>query len=130
MKEQNGDRLNALPDELRDRRTHLAFIECDQDLAARVHALMHLPAQRTLDQRLVLAKEQVVGIRPIDAADLIYITESARRDQRASRTRALKDRVDHDGGAMEEEMRCAERNAGLCNARCNPCHETLRRAKD
>ena len=36
-------------------------------------------AQIAVDQRLMLLKEQVVGFRPIDAADLVDIAETLRR---------------------------------------------------
>ena len=46
------------------------------DLAVGEHALLDFEAQRALDQRLVLLEEQIVGVRPVDAADLVDVAEA------------------------------------------------------
>ena len=63
-------------------RGDLLFVERTLDLAVGEHALLHLEAQRALDQRLVLLEEQIVGVRPVDAADLVDVAE-ALGDERA-----------------------------------------------
>ena len=67
----------------------LVIVERRLDLAVGKDALLDLEAQRALDQRLVLAEKQIVGVRAIDAANLVDIAESLRRQQCASRTGAL-----------------------------------------
>src|SRR6516165_9598779 len=73
-----------------DEKMRMAFLdELDQHLAVRVHALADLVAQVALDQWLVAAKEEIVGFRPIDAADLVDIAEALGGEERARRTCAL-----------------------------------------
>ena len=87
VQEQDRDRLRALRDRVGDRRAHLLLVELDQHLALRVHALADLVAQVALDQRLVAAEEQIVGFRPVDAADLVDVAEALRGEQRAASRR-------------------------------------------
>src|SRR5262249_8339113 len=67
------------------------------------YPLLDLEAQRPLDQRLVLAEEQVVGVRPVDAADLVDVAEAFGDEQRGPGAFALEDGVNGDGRAVEEE---------------------------
>src|SRR3989442_1080019 len=82
------------------RRAHLVLGERNEDLALRVHALANLVAQVALDQGLVAAEEKVVGLRPVDPADLVDVAKSSCGEQRTARARALEDGIDGDGGAM------------------------------
>ena len=50
------------------------------------------------------AEEQIVGFRPVDAADLVDVAKALRGDERAARAGALEDGVDRDRRAVEEEL--------------------------
>src|SRR5262249_42301029 len=113
MQEQDGDRLYALPDRVGHGGAHLILVELDQHLAVRVHALADLVAQVALDQWLVAAKEEIVGFRPIDAADLVDIAEALRGEERARRSRPLQNGVDRNGRAVKKKARGRELRAGL-----------------
>ncbi len=57
------------------------------------------------DEGLVLAKEQVERLRPVDASDLVDVCEAGRRDERRRRTAALEQRVDRDRRSVDERDR-------------------------
>ena len=78
---------------------------------------------------VVLLKEQVVGFRPVDAADLVDIAEALRGEQRAVRAAALQDGVDRDRGAVQEEPRRAKLRSGLADAILDAGDEPLRRGQ-
>ena len=120
MQEQDGDRLYAATDRVGRRRPHRILIERDQHFPLRVHALADLVTQITLDQRLVAAKEQVVGFRPVDAADLVDIAKALRGEKRAGCPGALQDGVDRDGGAVQKKPRGAKLRSrlGRRHSRC------------
>jgi hypothetical protein len=113
VQEQDGDRLYALPHRVGHGGAHLILIELDQHLAVRVHALADLVAQVALDQWLVAAKEEVVGFRPIDAADLVDVAKALGGKERARRPRPLQNGVDRNGGTVKEKPRAGELRAGL-----------------
>ena len=81
------------------------FVERRLDLAVGQHALLDLEAQRALDQRLVLLEEQIVGVRPVDAADLVDVAKAFGDEQRGLGAGALEDGVDGDGRAVQEQAR-------------------------
>jgi hypothetical protein len=62
------------------------------------------------------AKKQVVGFRPVDAADFVDIAEALGGEQGARRPRPLQYRVDGNGGAVKEKARGGESFAGLRHA--------------
>jgi hypothetical protein len=82
----------------------------------RVHTLTNLVAQVALDQRLVAAEEEIIGFRPIDAADLVDVAEALGGEERAGRPRPFQNDVDRDGGTMKEQARLGEPRAGLRHA--------------
>src|SRR5262249_49180266 len=92
---------------------HLFLVELDQHLAVRVHALADFVAQVALDQRLVAAEEEIVGLRPIDAADLVDVAEALGGEERAWRACALQNGVDRDGPTVKEQARAGKPRAGL-----------------
>jgi hypothetical protein len=113
VQEQDRDRLYALADRVGHGGAHLILVELDQHLAVRVHALADLIAQVALDQRLVAAEEEIIGFRPIDAADLVDIAEALGGEERAWRPRAFQNGVDRNGGTVKEQARTGEPRAGL-----------------
>ena len=81
----------------------LGLLERRVDLAVGQHALACLEAQRPLDQRFVLLEEQIVGVRAVDAADLVDVAKTLRDQERGAGAGALQDRVDGDRRAVQEE---------------------------
>src|SRR5439155_15509609 len=82
VQKQDGERLYPLPHRIGHGCAYLLLVERDEHLALCIHALADLVAQVALDQRLVAAEEEVVGFRPIDAADLVDIAEALRGEER------------------------------------------------
>jgi hypothetical protein len=113
VQKQDRDRLYALADRVGHGGAHLVLVELDQRLAVRVHALADLVAQVAVDQRLVAAEEEIVGFRPIDAADLVDVAEALGGEERARRTCALQNGIDRDGRTLKEQTRTGEPRAGL-----------------
>ena len=107
----------------------LLLVERDQHRALRVHPLHDLEAHVAVDQRRVLLEEQVVGLRPVDAADLVDVAEALRGQQRAARAGALQDGVDRDRGAVQEQPRGVEARAGLADAVLDAGDQPLRRGQ-
>ena len=129
MQEQDGHRLYAATDRVGRRRPHRILIELDQHLPLRVHALAELVTQITLDQGLVAAKEQVVGFRPVDAADLVDIAKALRGEKRAGCPGALQNRVDRDGGAVEKKPRGAKLRSRFGHSMLDAGDEPRRRGQ-
>src|SRR5918999_885319 len=61
----------------------------------------------------MFAKTRVEGFGAIDPADLINVAKSFGRHQRGLGAVALNDRVDHDGGAVNESSDFAEPYCGF-----------------
>ncbi len=105
----------------------LVFVERDVDLAVGEHALLRLEAQGTLDQRLMLAEEQIVGVRPVDAADLVDVAEAFGNDERGPGAGPLQNGVDGDGRAVEEQPGGGIIGARLLDSGGDPLDEMMRR---
>ena len=104
VQEQDRGRFDAEPLRASGRSAAISgLVERRVDLAVGEHALVDLEAQRPLDQRLVLLEEQIVGIRPVDAADLVDVAKAFGDQQRGPGARALEDGVDRDGRAVQEQ---------------------------
>ena len=84
MQEQDRNGLYALRHRLLHGRANLRVVELDQHGALRVDPLHDLEAQSRLDQRLVLAEAEIVGLRPVDAADLVDVAEALGGEQCAA----------------------------------------------
>ena len=72
------------------------------DLAGRQHALDHLAGVAPRHQRLVAVEEQVVGLRPVAAADDVDVAGAARHHQAGLGALALDQRVDRGGRAVDQ----------------------------
>ena len=94
VEKQNGGGLDPEPFQHVAELLHLVVIERNLDFAVGQHALSDFEPQRPLHQGLVLLKEEVIGIGPVDAADLVDIAKAARDDQRGLCAGALQDGVD------------------------------------
>ncbi len=115
--------LFELPAERRD----LVVVERLVDLAVGQHALVHFEAQRPLDQRHVLLEEQIIGVRPVDAADLVDVAKAFGDQQRGLGAGALQHRVDGDGRAVQEQSGGAIIAAGLGDAGADALDQMRRR---
>src|SRR5262245_32715395 len=108
------------------KRLDLILVERPLDLAVGEHALLDLEAQRPLDQRHVLAEEQVVGVGPVDAADLVDVAKALGDEERSLRARSLEDGVDRDRRAVQEQAGRAIIAAGLLDALVDAVDQPLR----
>ena len=79
---------------------------------------LHLEAQRPLDQRHVLLEIQIVGVGPVDAADLVDVAEALGGHQRGLGAGALQDGVDGDGRAVQEQARRRRSRCRPSRRRC------------
>src|SRR5262249_2848003 len=127
IEKQNGTGLDAARRERLAKRLDLGLVERALDLAVGEHAFLDLEAQRALDQRHVLAEEEVIGVGPIDAADLVDVAEAFGDQQRGLRAGALEDGVDGDRRAVQEQASGAIIAAGLLDALADAVDEALRR---
>src|SRR6516162_3749500 len=84
------------------------------------------PSHSTLDQRLVLAEEQIVGVRPVDAADLVNVAKALGNEERGVSALALQDGIDGDGGAVEEQSGRFVVAARLRHPGIDPLDQALR----
>ena len=119
MQEQDGDRLDACGRPRRRRRARtcssssgISTLPCAVDALARSRSA----ASRSISGSCLL-EEQIVGFRPVDAADLVDVAKALRGQQRAVRAGALQDGVDRDGGAVQEQPRRARSCASGLGAR-------------
>ncbi len=113
--------------ELGAERRDLRLVERLLDLAVGEHALVHLEPQRALDQRHVLLEEQIVGVRPVDAPDLVDVAEAFGDQQRGLRAGALQDGVDRHRRAVQEQPGRAIVAAGLLDPAVDAVDQPLRR---
>ena len=125
--EQDRAGLDAALLKLRAERRDLLGVERLLDLAVGEHALVHLEAQRALDQRRVLLEEQVVGVRPVDAPDLVDVAEAFGDQQRGLGAGALEDGVDRDRRAVQEQSGRAIVAARLLDPAVDAVDQPLRR---
>jgi hypothetical protein len=91
----------------------LLLVERNEHSALRIQALADFVAQVAFDQRLVATEEKVVGLRPIDAADLVDIAEALRGEERTACSRPLQNGVDRNGRTMKEKPRSGKLRPGL-----------------
>src|SRR6185312_2787569 len=88
--------------------------------------LIDIEAQRALDQRLVLLEEEIVGIGPIDAPDLVNIAKALGGEKRGLGAGALEESIDGDGRAVEEKPGLVVSRTRLGNARIDAFGEARR----
>ncbi len=127
IEKQNRDRFDTEALEAFAERRDLAVVKRGVDLAIGQHALLDLETQRPLDQRHVFLEEQIVGIGPVDAADLVDVAKAFGDQQRRAGAGALQHRVDGDGRAMQEQRRRPVIAAGLGDAGGNAFDQMRRR---
>src|ERR1700686_4327133 len=72
----------------------------------------------------MLAEEQIVGFRTVDAADLVDVAKALRRNQRGLGAFALQQRIDGDCRAVQEQLPRAETRSGFGDARGHALDQT------
>jgi hypothetical protein len=127
IEEQDGAGLDAEPAQLLAQPGNLALVERPVDLAVGQHPLLDFEPQCPLDQRHVLLKEQVVGVRPVDAADLVDVAKSFGDHERGAGAGSLQHRVDRDRRAVQEQARRREVAARLGDACVDAVDQPVRR---
>jgi hypothetical protein len=125
--EHDGDGFDAERLEPVAQRREARLVERDHHLAVGAHALLHLEAQRPLDQRLVLLEIEIVGVGPVDAADLVDVAEAVGGDQRGPGAGSLQHGVDGDRRAVQEQARRGVVAAGLLDAVADAVDQPPRR---
>jgi hypothetical protein len=116
VQEQNRDRFDLLALESVGQRKKLGLVERLGDAAVGIKALRHFVAMPPRHQREMLLEEQIIGVGPIDAADLVDVAKAARRDQRGLGAGALQHGVDGDRGAVQEQAGIGKSGARLGDA--------------
>ena len=79
--------------------------------AVGAQALAHFMTLRAGNQRHMLGKKQVVGVRTVDATDFIDVSKSLCDQQRRIGTVAFKKGIDDDCGSMQKQVSVAQINA-------------------
>ena len=125
--EHDGDGFDAELLELVAERREACLVERHHHLAVGAHALLHLEAQRPLDQRHVLLEIEIVGVGPVDAADLVDVAEAFGGHQRGFCAGALQHGVDGDRRAVQEQVRRGVVAACLLDAAADAVDQALRR---
>ena len=127
VEKQNSAGLDAEFLQLDAKRRDLLIVERGVDLAVREHPLVDFETQRPFDQRHMLAEKQVIGVRPVDASDLVDVAETLGDQQRRARTGALQHRVNGNRGAVQKQRRRTIVAASLGDARGNTFDQMRRR---
>jgi hypothetical protein len=81
---------------------HLVEVDLLAYLSGRINALVHLEREPARHQWLRPLEEQIIGIGPVAAADVIDIARALCDDQRDLRALALDQGVDGDGRAVDQ----------------------------
>src|SRR5262249_17422795 len=96
VQQHDGNRVDAISLQPIAYREHARLVEGYVHRALRGHALAHFEAQGARHQRDVLPEVEVVGIRAVDAPDLVDVAESLGGNQGGLRAAALEQSVDGD----------------------------------
>src|SRR5262252_5789223 len=114
--EDHGHRLDAFRRELPGGSSDGALVEGHEHLAPRRQALHHLQASPPRHERRGPAVEDVVHPQEVAATDLEDVPEALCRDEAGSRPLALEERIDTDGGAVDDEATVGKTRARLVDA--------------
>ncbi len=129
MKEQNRHRFDRLTFQHSGKLGDLLVPQRLQDFASGQHPLVHFVAVLARHQRPVLGKEQIVGIGPVHAPDLIDVAKAFGDQQRRLRARPLQDGVDGDGRAVQEQARIGKIRARFRHACFDALNEDVWRGQ-
>jgi hypothetical protein len=104
VKEADRYGLHAIRDERVDRRIKGVEIEGDELRAVGSRPFGHLAPEVSRNQRVGRRVEPVVDVRAGAAPQLENVPEARRRDESHRRPALLQERVQDDGGAMEQPL--------------------------
>ena len=109
MQQQDRDALVAFAGDLPAQVLDLGLVERGVNLAVRIQTLVHFVDVRAGDKRFMLLEKKVVGIRPVDAANLVGVAKAPGDQQRGPRPGTLEHGIDCDGGAVKEKRDIGDR---------------------
>ena len=129
VQEADRDRLDAFRRERAAGVLEARAVELRVHLAGGEHALVDLAREPARHQRAVLVEQEVVGLRPVAAADDVDVAGAARDDQAGLGALALDQRVDGDGRAVDQLVDGGGLDAALAQAVDDALHELRRRGE-
>ena len=128
VEEEDGGGFDAAALKFVPERGDFGLVQRGVDLAVGQHALLDFESQRPLDQRNVFLKEQVVGVRPVDAADLVDVAKAFGDEQCGFGAGAFQHRIDRNSRAVQKQPRRAVITAGFGDA-CGNAFDQMRRRR-
>ena len=127
VEQHDGDRVDTLGLEPSAHLEHARLVERHVHRAFGRQALAHLVAPRARHERHVLVEVEVVGVRAVDAADLVHVAKALAGDERGLGATTLEKRIDGDGRAVQEERGIGEAHLRLVHALRDTVDEPRRR---
>ena len=116
VQEADRDRLDAFSLQRAARRLDVAELQLAVHLAGAEHSLIDLDGEMARHQRPVALEQQIVGFRPVAAADGVDVAGALGDDQRRLGALALDQRVDRDGRAVDQFVDGAGFESALADA--------------
>ena len=104
MQEDHGDRVGPLFHQDIRFAVDLLEVQRHEHGAVRDEPLIHLAPTSAGHQRIGWRVPPVVDVGPGSASELEHIPEASRGDEPDGRAPLLEDRVQHDGGAVDERV--------------------------
>ena len=129
VQQADRDRLDPLLGERPGAGFHLGPVQRREHVPAGLHALVDLEGQAARDQRAGPVEKEVVGFRPIAAADDVNIARPARHQQRGLRPGPLDERVDRDRRAVDQQSNRVDIEPALADAIDDAPGEIVRRGQ-
>ena len=126
MQKHDCDRFDAERREVRCERGNPCPIKWNVNGPVRQQPFANFETQGALNQRIVLLKEQIVGIWPVDAADFVDITKPFSCDQRGFGAAALEQRIDGNRRSVKKNVGIGKSGVRLGDATGNPIHQPAR----
>ena len=114
VQEADRDRLDALGVERAAGLRNAVAIERVVHLARAQQPLVDLAREMPRHQRPVAVEQQVIGLRPVAAADDVDVARAAGDDQPGLGALALDQRIDGDGRAVDQLVDRGRRPARSC----------------
>ena len=129
VQEAHRHRLDAFGLERLAGRGHARFLQRLVHLAGAEQPLVHLARHPARHQRLVAMEEQVVGLRPVAAADDVDVAGAARHHEAGLGALALDQRVDRGGRAVDQLVDPAGVDAAFLEAVDHALRQLRRRGQ-
>ena len=104
VQQQDRHGFDLVGAQLARQRAHALLVQRFVQRAIGAQSLAHFEALRARHQGHMLGEEQVVGVGPIDTTDLVDVAKPLGDQQGRAGPVAFEQRVDGDGGAMQEQV--------------------------